>query len=110
MQLIPLSLDTNQTFAIELNGLQMRVDLRWQDIGQGWFMSLYVAGSPVLLNGRLNSASGFLASILHNVGGDFVPLPKTTPAEELSRYCWEDTHVLVFMTNEELEASASVVI
>ena len=103
MQLIPVTLDANQTFSIVLNGLSMTVTIRWQDIGAGWYMDLYVDESPMLLGSRLNSACGFLASILGSIGGDFVPIPKTTPAEELSRYCWNDTHVLGFLTTAELE-------
>lgn len=44
----------HQTFEVELSGASYRIELRWNNRAQAWFISLYSGtGKPLLLGRRL---------------------------------------------------------
>lgn len=52
---LPVSTDKNQLFNITLNNQQVNIELRWQDIGSSWYISIYdyQTNAPFIISHRL---------------------------------------------------------
>lgn len=100
---IPITESANQEFSVDIAGRNVRFNLRYQDIGAGWFVDVSIDGVPVLAGSRVNSGARVLGSLALDFEGDFVPIPKGQTAGELLRDSWNNTHVLLYLTDAELQ-------
>jgi hypothetical protein len=104
MQQIPVINVPNQIFNTVLNNIEVRFRIWYQDIGAGWFCSMEFAdGTKILSGARLNSSSPLLASTVSDFEGDIVPTPTIAPGVELNAEPWGNTHLLLYLTPDELE-------
>lgn len=104
MQIIPVIQSFNQSFQTLLNGQDVKFTIWYQDIGEGWFCSIEFAdGTKIISGARLNSGSPLLQSTVSDFEGDIVPVPTIAPYYELGREPWNTTHILTYLTPEELE-------
>ena len=106
MQVIPVATDANQIFRTSLNGQNVIVHLRWQDVSAAWFISLYNANNDAayILNKRLcnhvvilgrNQLTGFTGGILaYSPANEF---------DNLGRNSFEENFTLYYLTSDELK-------
>lgn len=104
MQIIPVIQSFNQAFQTLLNGQDVKFRIWYQDIGEGWFCSMEFAnGTKIISGARLNSGSPLLQSTVSGFEGDVVPVTTIAQYSELGREPWGATHILVYLTPEEVE-------
>jgi len=106
MDTIPVSNEFNQSFKTVLNGQAVKFTIWYQDIGAGWHCTMeFQDGTGIISGARLNSGSPMLFNTVSDFEGDIVPVPTIAPYYELGRQPWGETHILTFLTAEEVEAA-----
>ena len=104
MQVVPITNDARQTFTTIVNGQLLKVTAWYQTVGAGWFVTLEMPDSEVLVQGaRLNSQTPVLYGLVNGFNGDLVPTPIKSPYEEIPRQAWGITHQLLYITGSEME-------
>jgi hypothetical protein len=111
MQIIPVTNDPiNQTFNTVLGGVEVVLNIWYQDISSGWYISMmFPNGTKIISGARLNSSSRLLASTFSDFVGDIIPAPTLFPGEELGISPWGITHNLLYLTNADLTEAGFVI-
>lgn len=106
MQEIKLSNDASQEFRTVLNGTRFRLLIEWIDPASGWFITIMDINRNILTSSvRMKTGVPVTTSVLvPELTGDIVILPVTRPVQEPGRQAWNNTHKLIFLTGDELEA------
>lgn len=94
---IRLTNDARQTFRTSLGGVSARLTVWWQPSDAHW----YLAVDGVTASARLVERGLPLLGRRHAYGGQLYVQGPGVPG----RYAWEQTHVLVFLTDAELEGA-----
>lgn len=105
MQKIPVSTDANQTFKTRLDSQTVSVDLRWQDVGEAWFISVSNADDDIIYvqNKRLNANIFILAQFpLRGFKGGIIAISEKDISDELVRNSFQENFNLYFVTASEL--------
>jgi hypothetical protein len=103
MQLIPLTNDFAQKFTTVLNGQSIAIRVWYQEIGDGWFITMaFTDGGEIVAGHRINTGSPITASYLTDFVGEVICLPTIEKTAEPGRdQPWGNTHRLVYMTEAE---------
>lgn len=100
MQTIPVTNDARQTFTTVLDGQEVRILLWYAD---AWYISLsYVGGVDIVNGARLNCSTPLMQSILTPFIGDIIPVPSASETSVLGRNAWGTTHILSYLTPQEV--------
>ena len=106
MNILPVTNTFNQSFKTTLDGQAVKFTIWYQDIGEGWHCSMeFQNGTGIISGARLNSGSPMLFNTVSDFLGDIVPVPTIAPHYELGRQPWDETHILVYLTPEEVEGA-----
>ena len=106
MQVIPITNTYRQSFKTSLGGQNVKLTFWYQAIGSGWFCSMeYPVGTPIFSGKRVNSGSPLLQSVFSDFEGDIVAVPTIAPYYELGQDPWDNTHVLMYITGDEVEGA-----
>ncbi|MCK5133230.1 MAG: hypothetical protein KAR40_13895 [Candidatus Sabulitectum sp.] len=95
--------DFSQKLTTVLGGVSVDIRVWYQDIGEGWFISMeFTAGAGIVSGHRINTASPITISYLTDFIGEVICLPTTENNTEPGKDApWGNTHRLVYMTEEE---------
>lgn len=103
MQILPVTNDFAQNFTTVLAGMSVDIRIWYQDIGNGWFISMaFTNGKKIVSGHRINTGSPITASYLTDFDGEVICLPTVEKTEEPGKNePWGNTHKLVYMTEDE---------
>ena len=104
MQEIPITTDAHQIFKVVLNNQQITIELRWQDVSNSWFISLYDSASnnPYLINRRLKGNVLLFNHFLNDFTGDIIAYSTAYPNNNIARDDFNSIYKLYYLTSEEV--------
>jgi len=104
MQILPLTNDFSQVFRTILANQEVDIRIWYQDIGDGWFFSMQSSTGIKIVSGyRINNGSPILKSISSDFIGDIICIPSIEKTAEPGKdQPWNNTHLLIYLTIDEL--------
>ena len=103
MEQIFLSTDANQVFKVTLGGQSITLLMRYQNVSESWFISVYnsVNNEPFVINRRLSPVYPVFGQMFTSFIGDFVAGSVSEPSQNIGRNDFNEVFGLYYLSEDE---------